>query len=337
MRQSTEQLKFLWSWTAVTCLLVMLFGNTAIAQNAVDKSKWPARLTYATGPVGGFGQTTGSPWASLVGTDIGVPISVEATSGFSVNILMINDNKADIAITTSDLGYQGWNGADWSQGKKLRNQRTIMVFGANVVQIYAARKSGIKTLSDINGHSANPSRRRSGSDLIFRSLMDTLGIKPSRITNQNPSDANTLLGDGRLDVAAVTGSLPHPAVSEFDATHDMAMVDMTDAQRKKFLEGNPYLSAYEIPAGAYKGVTAPIKTVAGFIVISVRADMPDSLVYALVKATFDKKDVLAGAHKSYASIDPKNIIYATVPVHPGAQKYYAEHGITLPAKLKAMP
>lgn len=337
MHQATEQLKFCWWRTAVSCLLVMMSGNAAIAQNTVDKSKWPSRLTYATGPVGSFGHTTGSPWASLMGTDIGVPISVEATAGFSINILMIDEGKADIAMTTSDLGYQGWDGADWSKGRKLHNQRTIMVFGANVIQIYASRKSGIKSLGDINGRSANPSRRRSGSDLIFRGMMDTLGIKPVRITNQNPADANTLLGDGRLDVAAVTGSLPHPAVSEFDATHEMAMVGMTDEQRKKFLEGNPYLSPYEIPAGAYKGVTAPVKTVAGFIVISVRADMPDSLAYALVKATFVKKDALAGAHKSYASIDPKNIVYATVPVHPGAAKYYEEQGITLPGKLNAQP
>lgn len=324
-----------WWRTVLSCLLMMAYGNAAIAQGMADKSKWPTRLTFATGPVGGFGHTAGSPWASTVGTDVGVPISVEATAGFSINLQMIDDSKADIAMTTSDLSYQGWNGADWSKDKKLRKQRTLMIFGANVVQIYTARNSGIKNLSDIGGRSANPSRRRSGSDLIFRSLMDTLGIKPARITNQNPSDANSLLGDGRLDVAAVTGSLPHPAVSEFDATHEMAMVGMTEEQRKNFLERNPYLSAYEVPAGAYKGVRAPVKTVAGFIVLSARADMPDSLAYALVKATFDKKDTLAGAHKSYARIDPKNILYATVAVHPGAAKYYEEHGIVLPAKLKA--
>ena len=89
------------------------------------------------------------------------------------------------------------------------------------------------------------------------------------------------------------------------------------------------------PPNTYKGQTAPVKTVAGFIVLSVRADMPDSLAYALVKATFDKKDTLAGAHKSYSRIDPKNILNANVAVHPGAAKYYEEHGIALPANLKA--
>ena len=318
---------------ALVMLALVVACGSALAQ--ADRAKWPARITYATGPIGSFSHTTGSPWASLLGTEVGVPVSVEATAGFSINILMIDEAKADIAMTTSDLSYQGWEGAEWSKNRKLHNQRTIMVFGANVLQMYAARKSGIKSLADLNGRSANPSRRRSGSDLVFRSLMDAIGIKPSRITNQNPSDANSLLGDGRLDAAVVTGSLPHPAVSEFDASHEMTMIGMTDAQRQKFLETNPYLSAYEIPAGAYKGATAPVKTVAGFIVMSVRADLPDGLVYALVKTTFDKKDTLAAAHKSYAGIDPKNIVYATVAVHPGAAKYYEERGIKLPEKLKS--
>lgn len=324
-----------WWWIALSCLLLAAFGNAASAQSRVDKSKWPSRLTYAPGPVGGFGYTVGSPWASIVGADVGVPISVEASGGFSINLQMVDEGKADIAMTTSDLAYQGWHGADWSKNKKLNNQRTLMVFGANVLHIYTARKSGIKTLADISGHSVNPSRRRSGADLVFRDIMDTLSIKPARITNVNPSDANSLLGDGRLDVAAVSGTPPHPAVSEFETNHEMVLLGMTDAERQKFLQKFPFLSPYDIPASTYKGQTAPVKTVAGFIVLSVRADMPDSLAYALVKATFDKKDTLAGAHKSYSRIDPKNILNANVAVHPGAAKYYEEHGITLPANLKA--
>ncbi len=310
-------------------------GNSAYAQPAgVDKSKWPSRLTFATGPVGGFGHTTGSPWASIVGTEVGVPLSVESTAGFPINVLMVEDRKADVGISTSDVTYAGWQGADWSKDKKLQSQRALMVLGANALQIYTPRKTGIKTLSDINGHSANPSRRRSGSDLLFRDVLEALGIKPSRITNISPGDANGLLGDGRLDVAVVSGSPPHPAVSEFDANNETVLIGMTDAERQKFLQKYPFLAAYDVPAGTYKSVTAPVKTVASFVVIIARADLPDSLAYAMVKATFDRQAALAGAHKSYGQIAPKDIMQSTIPVHPGAARFYAENGVVLPAKLK---
>ncbi|MEO8441932.1 MAG: TAXI family TRAP transporter solute-binding subunit, partial [Betaproteobacteria bacterium] len=312
---------------AAVCALAAHAGSAGA--QAVDKSKWPTRLTFASGPVGSFGFTTGSPWASMVGEAVSVPISVEATGGFSINLMMVDDGKAGIAMTTSDLAFQGRAGADWSKGEKLTKSRVLMVYGANVVQIYTTRKSGIKTLAEISGHSANPSRRRSGSDLVFRDLMDTFGIKPSRISNANPSDANSQLGDGQLDVAAVTGTPPHPAVSEFEANHDMVLIGMTDAERDKFLQRYPFMSAYDLAANTYKGQTSPVKTIASYIVMVVRADMPDNLAYALVKETFAKKTALASAHKSYAALDPKNILNSTIAVHPGAAKFYSEQGVKL--------
>jgi TRAP transporter TAXI family solute receptor len=317
----------------VLCLAGVI--ATAATAATVDKSKWPARMTFASGPVGGFAYTTGSPWASVIGAEIGVPISVESTAGFPINLLMVDSRKAEIGMSTTDLTYQGWDGADWSEKKQLRSQRTVMVLGANALQIYTSRNSGVKSIADIAGRTVNPSRRRSGADLIFRDVVEALGIKPARISNVAPAEANTLLADGRLDVAAVTGSTPHPALSEFDASHDMAVIGLTEAELKRYLQKHPYMGGYELAAGTYKGLKEPVKTVASYIVMVVRADAPDSLVYALVKSTYEKKGALAGAHKSFAAIDPKDIVHATVPVHPGAVKYYQERGVTLPAKLTA--
>lgn len=336
MKQPLKLKQFLECWMLTACLTAVMGGSVAYAQTtSVDKSKWPARLTFVTGPVGGFGHTTGSPWASIIGTEVGVPLSVESTAGFPINVLMLEDRKADIGISTSDVTFEGWSGADWSKNKRLRTQRVLIVLGVNALQMYASRKTGIKNLGDISGRSANPSRRRSGSDLMFRDLIEALDIKPSRITNVSPGDANGLLGDGRLDVAVVTGSPPHPAVSEFDTNNDMVLIGLTEAERQKFLKKHPHLSSYDIPIGAYKGVTAPVKTVASYVVVVTRSDIPDDLAYALVKATFDKQAALAGAHKSYAQVAAKDILHSTIPVHPGAARFYTERGILIPDRLKS--
>lgn len=317
---------------AVSALMCMT-AAWAHAQSA-DKSKWPQRLTLATGPVGGFGHTTGSPLASIVGAEIGVPISVESTGGFPINTLMVDDRKADIGYSTTDVAYQGWQGAEWSKGKQARKLRALMVLDANVLQVYAPARAGIKTMSDLAGKSVNPSRRRSATDLVLRDALEAVGVKPSRVTNVSPSEANGLLGDGRLDVAAVMGSIPHPAVSEFEVNHETMLVAFSDAEVKKYLAKAPFMSVFEIPAGTFKNQKQAVRTVASFIMVVVRDDLPDSLAYALVKGTFSKKDALAAAHKSFGRIDPKNIAQATVPVHPGAIKFYEEQGVRIPDKLK---
>jgi TRAP transporter TAXI family solute receptor len=316
--------------------LVLAFAVNGIAHAAapaVDKSKWPPRITFATGPVGGFGFPSGSAWASAVGAAVGIPISVEATTGMQVNPLMMEEKKTDAAISVTDTSLESWNGADWTKGKQIRSQRALAVLDPWVFQIYTTKQSGVTKLADLNGKSVNPSRRRSWTDAALRDVVAILGLKPGRITNVGPNDANSLLGDGRLDVAAVAGAVPHPAISEFEVNHDMVLVGMTKEQQDRFLAKQKALMPFTIPANSYKGQTTPVATVAAYNLYIVSKDLPDDLVYLLVKETFARKQQLAAAHKSFAQMEVKNIVYSTIPLHPGAVRFYEEQGIKIPARL----
>ena len=135
-------------------------GRTSCnAQGAVDKSKWPQRLTLAAGPTGSFSYTMGSPWASNIGSILGVTISSESTAGLPVNTIMVNNKQAEIGICSTDIAYDALVGAEWNKGKKQENVRAMAVFDSNVIQFYTNRRSGITTFKDINGKSINPSRQ----------------------------------------------------------------------------------------------------------------------------------------------------------------------------------
>jgi len=45
-------------------------------------------MTLAAGPTGSFSYTMGSPWASNIGSILGVSISSESTAGLPVNTIM---------------------------------------------------------------------------------------------------------------------------------------------------------------------------------------------------------------------------------------------------------
>lgn len=319
---------------ASTTMLVLAMAGFVTIASAQDRKGWPERLTFATGPVGSFGHTTGSAWATTVGSNVGLPVSPENTAGVAISAMMVNDRKADVAMVFSDIAYAGWNGAKFSGGKPVRNIRTLVVIDPSVLQIYALRKSSVASLSGLNGKSINPSRRNSGTDVLLRDVVQALGLSPGRITNVNPPEANSLLGDGRLDVAAVTGAIPHPALSEFEVNHEVQMVSFTPEEQKKFLAKFPALGAYEIKPGAYKSVKTPVLTVASYVMYAVSKDLPDSLAYALVKSTFEKKGELSSAHKSFAQLDVSNVVNSSIPLHPGAVKYFEERGVKIPGRLK---
>ena len=65
-----------------------------------------------------------------------------------------------------------------------------------------------------------------------------------------------------------------------------------------------------------------------------RADLPNDLVYQLVKAVFENQPRLVKANPAARETLPQNADKNTfLPFHPGAVRYYREIGISIPESL----
>ena len=65
-----------------------------------------------------------------------------------------------------------------------------------------------------------------------------------------------------------------------------------------------------------------------------RADLPDDLVYQLVKAVFQNQPRLVKANSAARDALPQNVDKDTfLPFHPGAVRYYREIGVKIPDSL----
>jgi TRAP transporter TAXI family solute receptor len=305
------------------------------AKPEVDKSNWPQKLVIASGPVGGSYSAMAVPWATNISAALGLTISNESTAGGPTNTQMISEDSADFGCCDSMIAYEAWVGSDWTKGKKIEDIRTLIVFDPFVIQFYTDKKTDIKSLNEIRGKRINPSRANTVPDVVFRRLDSLFEVKPSKVFNLNPADANTQLADGLLDVAMVQGPVPHPSLSEYAALHDTVVFGFDKDQAAEYIKHYPGLTTYEIPAGTFKNQEGPITTISSYFTYITNKNMPDSLVYEIVKSTFANKDKLAGAYKSYSLLEAKNILYSTIPIHPGSVKYYEEAGIKIPENLRA--
>ena len=96
----------------------------------------------------------------------------------------------------------------------------------------------------------------------------------------------------------------------------------------------PELTDSTIATGAYPSLTVDYHTVGLFNFVVANQDLPDDLVYRVVKAAFDKHAQLVKAHPAAGETIPANINRDTfLPIHPGALRYYREIGIDVPAVL----
>jgi TRAP transporter TAXI family solute receptor len=303
--------------------------------HAQSHKGWPSRVTFAVGPTGSFGYTMAAPWSATVGAATGVGISPEVTSGIPFNVQMTETKKAEIGIGTSDIILLGLHGKGFFKDKKpIKDVRTVFMFVPFVLQIYTDARSNVKTLEDLNGKTMNPSRRGSQTDVVLRSLVKTFGLKPKHISNVSPPQANDLMADGRLDVALASGAVPHPAATQFEARLPLRIIGLTKAEQQKFLAANPQLSPMTIPANTFEGQTEPKLSVGSYTMIVVNKDLPADFVYAMLKATYGHKTDLAHAYKAYSKLNYKSILNSPIPLHPGAVRFFEEHGIKIPDKLK---
>jgi uncharacterized protein len=311
-------------------ILVLSFPGLGEAKDP----SWPTKMNLVTGPVGGMAFTSMSPWSAEMSNRLGVSISPEATGGHSVNLRMINAGQADLGVTTTDMALEGWEGKEkWTGNVKLQNNRGMFILDPLAYQMYALKRSNINSIQDVKGKIINLSRAGTAVDVWMRRILDDLGIKPARITNLSPSDANSSMADGLLHVSSVGGSQPHPAPAELEVTNEIKIIDWGKDLVEKISQKYPALGVMVIPAKTYKNQTEPVYALGSFQFVFVSKSLPDSLVYEATKQAFEAKARLMGANFAFKYLDPQNITYATTPLHTGAAKYYEEVGVKIPAKI----
>src|ERR1700730_5678771 len=130
----------------------------------------------------------------------------------------------------------------------------------------------------------------------------------------------------------VIGS-PMPAVEKAEA-QPFTFVDLSPEQIEAIRKAMPEFSPSKITAGTYRFLERDHITVGVYNFAIGRADLPDDLVYQLVKAAFENQPRLVKAHPAARDTPPQNAVKNSfLPFHPGAARYYREIGITIPETL----
>jgi TRAP transporter TAXI family solute receptor len=139
----------------------------------------------------------------------------------------------------------------------------------------------------------------------------------------------------RRAVGFSTGSpFPTPMVMELVATTPIRLLEIGEAEYRKLSEVDPTYSPTVIPADTYKGVSTDIKTVASPVLMYTTEDMSDELAYKLTKAFWENRKLIADAHATGKGLDIAGVRYGVARVHPGAQRYYKEKGVEIPASMR---
>jgi hypothetical protein len=265
-----------------------------------------------------------------------VNISVVETGASVDNINRIKKGDLDLGMTTIHLQYQAYHGMGPWQDKPIKDQYVMWVYQPAPQNFVVREDSGVKTVYDLAKKPFNPGIRGSATEKTVEAILDALGVAPE-LYRGGTEDTVAGIKDKRLVGYVKSGA----GVSTLDASSmDIAtftpirLLDFTAEDIKKVQAKYPYLSVISIPKGIHKDAPA-YKTFAMLIGTVVKKDLSEDLVYRMVKAACEGIDEQVAAYPSIKGTNLAQLTLetCTVPLHPGAIKYYKEIGLNMPDNL----
>jgi TRAP transporter TAXI family solute receptor len=263
----------------------------------------------------------------------GITCSVESTEGSIANIEALRASELDMAIVQSDWQFHAYQGdGPFAQSGPYRDLRAVLSLHAEPLTIVAREDSGIATVADLRGKRVNIGNPGSGQRATTEEVMAANGWTMADFAqvSELPSDAQAAaLAGGRVD--AIVFTVGHPSNEIYAATKatQARLVPISGPAVDRLLAEHPYYAKAVIPGGLYFGNDAATPSFGVRATLVTTAEMPDDLVYLLVKSVFENFDQLQALHPALAHLDRREMARAalTAPLHPGAERYYREAGL----------
>jgi len=318
---------------SIFCLLLTLPAfSGALAQPA--NPEWPKSLTIATSSPGGVYLPYGQFLAKLWTAKFSIPADAVVTQGSLQNVKLIDLRGAQIGFATMGIALHGWYGTgDWTQGKRYLNMRALFPMYDTPFQIAALRRSGVTELQQLDHKVLGIGPRAGTGGTYVPDIMKLLGVAPEIKYGSVDDQATELLAGRYAASAAMTGA-PVPAFAEVESKEPLTFIKLTQAQIDAVRKAMPELSPSTILSKTYRSLESDYETLGIYNFAIGRADLPDDLVYQLVKALFENAQALAAEVPAASQTIPRNVDKDTfLPLHPGAIRYYREIGIAIQPEL----
>jgi TRAP transporter TAXI family solute receptor len=320
------------SFVFAACLLAIWTSTTVPAANP----EWPKSLTLGSASPGGVNYDYSEALAKILTESLKIDVNPLPTQGPVHNVKLIESGGAQLGTTTTGVALQGWNGTgDWTAGQRYRKMRALFPMYDQPFQFVALRRSGITTVAQFSNRNVGVGPRAGTGGVYVPAILAAIGI-PAKIGNGSWDDAAARLLEGGYDALVLSSGVPIPALKHVEAKEPAIFVSLTSEQIEAIRKAIPELTISQIGSGVYTSLDKTYTSVGLYIFAIGRDDLPDELVYQLVKATFVNHDRLLKAIPAAADTLPKNVDKNTfLPFHPGAVRYYREIGIKIPDTLAA--
>ncbi|ENH7393737.1 TAXI family TRAP transporter solute-binding subunit [Vibrio vulnificus] len=293
-------------------------------------------ITIGTGSVTGVYYPTGGAICKLVNKDRkdhNIRCSVESTGGSIYNVNTIRSGELDFGIVQSDWQYHGYKGTSkFEEQGPYTKLRAMFSLHTEPFNIIARSDASIDKLEDLKGKRVNIGNPGSGDHATMSVVMDAMGWNNDSFklaSELKGSERSQALCDNKIDAFIYMVGHPNGSIKEATTSCDAKLVSATGPQIDKIVADNPYYAYSTVPAGMYRGTDKDVKSFGVAATLVTTADVSDDVAYNVAKAVFENFDTFKRLHPAFATLKKEDMVSAgiSIPLHPGAVKYYKEVGL----------
>jgi len=314
---------------SLSAVLVLLALVSFVAFEGCKKSGH--NLILATGGTSGTYYPYGGALAQIFNTKVqDMNVTAQATGASSENLRLVGKDEADLAIVQNDVLDYAYNGTKLFEGKQIKGLATVATLYREVVQIAVSPESKINTIADMKGKKISVGDAGSGVEANATQILASANLTFADLNASHLSfkESGNAYQDKQIDGFFVTAGIPNAAIQEITAMQKIKMVSLDAKTVEQLVKQYPYYTPFTITKETYKGMAADATTVAVKATLIVRDDLDETVVYNLTKALFENQAELAKSHAKGKELDIKEAVKGiSVPLHPGAKRYYVEKGI----------
>lgn len=321
-----------------------------------------ACLTLATGCASDGETPTDLAFASLdqgsdwyrYGVSIGEQLEAALPAGSIVEILpysgaignpeiVADSNDADLGLSfnvVSSWAYEGTEGTPF-EGEPQEDLRALV---GGMDQYYfgpiAPADADFESLNDIAeqdmGVRLVSQPRGSIGEAGTNIVLDAHGASVSGIEGNGGSFeptstdvATDAIRDGAADLWIQAISEGHPNVTELAQTSDIQLLDIEDEEMDALAEYG--FTDETLPGGTFQGQDEDTRLPGMRTSVVTSADLDEETAYAITEAIVESADTLKENNESMSSFEvseawtEENV--GSIPLHPGAERYYQDAGL----------
>lgn len=288
------------------------------------------KISIFTGGIAGTYYPLGEALASIINSKVaGVEASVISSGGSVDNARAIAVKDAGLALIQNDIADYAYKGNEMFTGNTVSQIRGIASWYPETIQFVTLKDSGIKTISDLKGKTVAVGAPGSGTRVETLTILDAAGINPQNTTTLDLDFKEVVasLQDKTIDAGCIVAGIPTSAVIDVANSQEIYILETTDDSYNTLKKQYPFFTRQLIPSGTYRGLNKDIQTVAVLSILVTRAEIPENTVYNITRAMFENLATLVAKHTRARDINLNTALEGmTIPLHPGAQKYYKEKG-----------